>query len=416
MTVGGYFPTLPGITSYSNGIHLRVARMRWWSPSLAEVHMPLSCRSLCIAGLAATLTPCALAQVPAAVDSSPSEITLESWLRSGEPRLVAWGAHDALATHNRNLIPDLLSLASHWRPLSQPNSGSPPHSELSAQQSEERDAMAAVLDALIQMNVPVPADTLRALAPDLGNDVAILLSRMPDEDSGPLSLDFYRSLPEQAYSLRYVSAALLALHPRPEFVADLFANIRVRATIIVVDPGPQGGFGSAGCCGLSSEPPREGWPETGQYSLSTQKSDAASLVVAGIDPIYATRTLSTAYVGDRCGTDIYLGPNQRLRLIAGMLGVAPETIPWQTAPQTTIEYQSLDHFEAALIAFVTEQQRQYRATAGALADRNLLSLADAQQSFPELELTLMDMREENTEPIPRLSNLPARVEWSSSPF
>jgi hypothetical protein len=29
--------------------------------------------------------------------------------------------------------------------------------------------MVAVLDDLIQMNVPVPADTLRALAPDFGN-------------------------------------------------------------------------------------------------------------------------------------------------------------------------------------------------------------------------------------------------------
>jgi hypothetical protein len=99
-----------------------------------------------------------------------------------------------------------------------------------------------------------------------------------------------------------------------------------------------------------------------------------------------------------------------------MLGVAPETIPWQTAPQTTIEYQSLDQFEAALIAFVVEQQQQYRATAAALADHNLLSLNDATQSFPELELALMDMRGENTEPIPRISNLPSRVKWSSSPF
>jgi len=378
--------------------------------------MPLFCRSFYVGCLAATLTPWAPAQTPAAVEALPSEITLEGWLRSGEPRLVAWGAHDALATRNRNLIPDLLSLASRWQPLSQQNSDSPPHSELSAQQSEERDAMAAVLDALIQMNVTVPADALRALAPDLGNDVAILLSRMPYEESRPLSLDFYRAPPQRGYALQYVSAALLALHPLPEFVADLFANIRVRATVIVVDPGPQDGFGSAGCCGGSFEPPREGWPETGQYSLSTQNSDGASLVVAGIDPIYATRTLSTGYVGDRCGAGVYLGPDQRLRLIAGMLGVAPETIPWQTAPQTTIEYQSRDQFEAALIAFVVEQQQHYRATAAALADHNLLSLYDATQSFPELELALMDMRGENTEPIPRTSNLPSRVEWSSSPF
>ena len=112
--------------------------------------MPLFCRSLCVGCLAATLAPWAPAQTPA--EALPSEITLESWLRSGEPRLVAWGAHDALATRNRNLIPDLLSLASRWQPLSQQNSDSPPHSELSARQSEERDAMAH--DPTLELPVP----------------------------------------------------------------------------------------------------------------------------------------------------------------------------------------------------------------------------------------------------------------------
>jgi hypothetical protein len=51
--------------------------------------MPLFCRSLCVGCLAATLAP----WTPA--EALPSEITLESWLRSGEPRLVAWGAHRA---------------------------------------------------------------------------------------------------------------------------------------------------------------------------------------------------------------------------------------------------------------------------------------------------------------------------------
>jgi hypothetical protein len=78
--------------------------------------MPLFRRSLCIAGLAATLASFALAQVPASVDSSPSEITLESWLRSGEPRLVAWGAHDALATRSNQRN------ATRWPRFSMPSS------------------------------------------------------------------------------------------------------------------------------------------------------------------------------------------------------------------------------------------------------------------------------------------------------
>jgi hypothetical protein len=130
---------------------------------------------------------------PAGTDGIPSENTLKNWLLGDDPRLVAWGAHDALLARDRNLIPDLLSLASQWQPLAQPTSESSAPATLSPEQTDERDAMVAVLDAFIQMNVSVPADTLRALAPDFGNAAAILLSRMSPEDAGPLSFDFYRS-------------------------------------------------------------------------------------------------------------------------------------------------------------------------------------------------------------------------------
>ena len=58
--------------------------------------------------------------------------------------------------------------------------------------------MAAVLDALIQMKAAVPADTLRNLASDFPNYVAILLSRLALGESQSLSFD------------------LIALHPRTD--------------------------------------------------------------------------------------------------------------------------------------------------------------------------------------------------------
>jgi hypothetical protein len=53
--------------------------------------------------------------------------------------------------------------------------------------------MAAVVDTLIQMRVLVPAETLRSLAPDFGNVVAVLLSRMPISEAVPVAFDFYRA-------------------------------------------------------------------------------------------------------------------------------------------------------------------------------------------------------------------------------
>jgi hypothetical protein len=279
--------------------------------------------------------------------------------------------------------------------------------------------MASVLDALIQMNVTVPADTLRTLAPDFGNAVAILLARLPDDESKPLSLDFFRSPPEHGFGLQSVSAALLALHPPFGFASDLLSSIRVHAVVyVIINPGPPaGGRGWSSSCGAFSDQPRPNWPVIGWYALSREKSDGAELVVAGIDPIYAARRQSARYRDDVCGdsSSMYLDPNERLRLIAEMLGVPPESMPWQTEVVKTIEFQTPQQFDDALLAFVEEQQEKYGETAYALADRGLATF-DLRDSLPELELELDDMRGQTGDPLVKLLSLPPHVEWASSPW
>jgi hypothetical protein len=379
--------------------------------------MSLFCRLLCVGCLAATLVARASAQTPSGTNSLPSEATLESWLSSEDPRLMAWGAHDVLVARDPSLITHLVILASRWQPLSLQDSDTEYYS--SQKRRDQRDAMAAVLDTLIQMNVALPTDTLRNLAPDFGNDTAIFLSRMPEEESAALSFDFYRSPPDHAVSLQYVSAALLALHPPAGFAADLLSSISVQANVLVVLPGAERlGSGIGGSCAGGDESPRENWPMTGQYRLTKQKSDAASLVVAGIDPVYAIRSESTHYLQESCSVSMgmYLSPEERLRLIAEMLGVPREEIQWNTIAYTTIEFQSLEQFERDLLAFVEVEQAKHRATAAALVNRNLLSLAEAEQSLPELKLEIADQRGKGSLPIPEPPNLPSRVEWSYAPW
>lgn len=375
-------------------------------------------RVLCLGGVAIMLAALSPAQAQPVAAGLPPESTIEAWLLSGDPRLVAWGAHYALIAHDENLIPELLDLAGHWQPLSDRTEDPSSPTKLSPEQTDERDSMAAILDALIQMNAPVSANTMRALAPDFGNVAAVLLSRMPPDQAGSLSLEFYGHLPERSYALRYVSAALLALHPLPGFAADLLANIKVQASILVVAPGQKVGMGvSGGSCYQISETARKDWPVTGQYVLSMQHTDGALLVVAGVDPIYAKRELSTRYLGDSCRASygVTLGPTQRLRLIAEMLGIAPEAIQWQTSPVTNIEFYSLEKFYNAVVALVAEQQAKYRATAVELAAHNLLTSSEAHQILPELVLHLSDERGAGADPIPSPSNLPAHVEWNSTP-
>jgi len=377
----------------------------------------LYCRLLCVGWAVAALACGSHAQKPANSDPIPTENILKTWLSSGDPRLEAWGAHDAVATHDQNLTPYLLSLVSKWQPLVRTCTVSR-CSDLSPEQMDERDAMAAVLDTLIQMNVSVPADDLRNLAPDFGDYVAILLARQPSEESGPLSFDFYRSPAQTSNALQYVSATLLALHPPPGFAANLLSSIKVYAAVLVVNPGAeQPQTGSATSCGAYIVQPREGWPGIGTYGLSRHKGGSNFNVVGGAVPVYATRQELPRYTGSvdcLMSSNVYLSPSDRLQLIAEMLGVSPEAMPWETGTETKIEFKSLIQFDAELLDFVNEQQQKYRETASALADHGLLLPSEVEASLPELNLEIQDMRGVGAKFIPELPNLPPRVDWSYS--
>src|SRR5271163_1252980 len=326
-----------------------------------------------------------------------------------DPRLVAWAAHDAVASGDGSQIQRLLSLASQWPALSGQSTDGANPAELAMQRQDERDAMAAVVDALIQMKVAVPVDTLRGLAADFGNDVAVLLSRMPPEQAGALSFEFYRDQAEQNYGLRYVSAALLALHPVPGFAADLIGKVKVQATVLVVLPGGLGGVGggSSSCGGSFGEFTRSDWPMIGQYSLYEGKDYGDLQLVGGIDPVYARPFESSHYRGSFSA--VSLGPNQRVRLIAEMLEISAEDIPWKTMVDRTIEFESPGQFEGALTDFVNEQQEMHRATVAALEARKLLTVSEAERSLPQLEVILNDGRGEDAEPLPDRLELPFGV-------
>jgi hypothetical protein len=379
--------------------------------------MSLVWRLLIFGFVAGVLAKVGGAQTPAAAaagDASGS--ALSGSLLGRDPRLVAWAAHDAVESGDGSQVPRLLALASQWRALSGRGDEGASAAGLSAEQMDERDAMAAVVDALIQMKTAVPADTLRALAPDFGSDVAVLLSRMPAEQAGALIFEFYRQSAEHEYGLQYVSAALLALHPVPGFAADLIANTKVRATVLVVLPGTVGGAGggSSLCGGDGSQSPRSDWPMIGQYALSAKRGDGDVQLVGGIDPVYARRFEAEHYRGP--SSDVRLGPEERVRLIAEMLEISPDDIPWKTSVDTTIEFQSLGQFEEALADFIDQQREMHRATVAALEALKLLTAAEADESLPELEVSLNDLRGEDAEPLSNAIKLSSRVKLVAQSF
>jgi hypothetical protein len=355
--------------------------------------------------------------------SSPSNASeAEDWLLRGDPRSVAWGAHYAVATKDQAIVPTLLSLADRWQGVAGLSSDNDPPLRLATDQLDQRDAMAAVLDALIQTHALVPVSTLRNLAADFPNYVAILLARLPLEESQALSLELYHAEPKASgeRNLQYVSAALLAQTPPPGFAANLFSGIHNRATIFVTKPGSAAGppalrGGSAGCFG--PQEPRKEWPNFGVYVLSAGKVEESFVIIPGTHPVYAGRSETTHYCGGQCQDYqfLVLGPEERRSLLAQMLNVEADDICWDTESKATLEFRSEPQFYRDLEQFVAAQQRKYRVTAAALAAKNLLSVAELEESLPQLDLHFEDQRGTDYAPIAAPPRLPPHVTWPDNP-
>lgn len=198
-----------------------------------------------------------------------------------------------------------------------------------------------------------------------------------------------------------MSAALLAQAPPPGFAADLFSGIHIRATIFVTAPGTGGfGIGRAGdCASFTDESPRKGWSNFGVYTFSKHKSGGSFLVVSGVDPIYATRSESTHHRGDSCGNMVYLGEEERRRLLAEVLNIRPQSIGWNTEVHMAIEFKSEEQFYNDLQKLIAAQQEKYRVTATALFASNLITAAEQPESVPQLDLYLEDQRGPDYSPI-----------------
>lgn len=103
-------------------------------------------RTIALVILAAYIASRAHAQDPSTFNTPPTLTQIDSWLRSEDPRIVAWGAVYAQQSNDPGLASQLTYLASNWQPITrEKNSGHP----VTEPDFLRREAMAAVLDTLI---------------------------------------------------------------------------------------------------------------------------------------------------------------------------------------------------------------------------------------------------------------------------
>jgi hypothetical protein len=262
-----------------------------------KVSIPLLCMVLCWGRVCFAQDP----QDPAPLTEPSSTSQITDLLSSGEPRLVAWGAHYALAAKAQGAVSQLVDLADRWQPTAADANSEGPDA-VPRDQTDEHDALTAVLDAIIQLHAAISPSTLQNLAGDFPNQVAILLSRLPLDQSQSLSQEFYRSDPNTlgAHNLQYVSAALLVKAPPAGFAADLFSGIHNRATIKITKPGysEDGTYGTGSGVGCAIGDSHRDWPEFGIYQLSAGKIEGGLVLIDGPVPIYALRSQTRLGTGD----------------------------------------------------------------------------------------------------------------------
>lgn len=357
------------------------------------------------------------AQQAAVAEKVPAESEIEGLIQSAEPREMAWGAHYAYLRESPKLDEELLAAAERWQPLVNSSGEETGRTAITPEQMDKRDGMAAVLDALIRLHVTVQAEILRGLAADFPNEVAVLLSRLSEDEFRDVAMEYFRKPPKDAYGLQYVSAALLAKSPPERFAGELLASVTVKADVFIQRPGePSIGIGrSSGCCGggIGSNE-RKDWPAFGSYHLTKAKSPRTFLLLSAPDPIYGVRSESTHYAHFVCG-DLSLTDEDRRRMLAYMLKVHIEDMGWEGSFSRTIFYRSPQQVNFELQSLIDEEQEKYRVTARQLVQEGLMTESEVEGSLPMLILNRHDLvKEESAEAEPL--SLSARVSLQTAMY
>ena len=360
---------------------------------------------LCLVLCFAAASTAAHGQTLGGTTQVPSRDTMSLWIQGTDQRELAWAAVLALKDDARYFLPAFLSLAERWEPLPHRNvldREDKPTPVLTREQRERRDAMAAVLDTIIQWRGELPPASIRNLADDFPAAAFTMLARMEPSEAEPVLLELYRETAPSSWYTQRAAASLLAAHPPSDFPASLLKNTTVVASIFVSLP-DDGSFGrgsSGGSCGAYGPPAeKKSWPAIGRYSMSESRKGsktAAFLTIPGLKPIDIVRSVTPTLEGDpsACGGLTPLNSPIRLTLIAQMLGETPEQLPFSYSDQTNLKIVNEPDYERQVGDFVDRKERAFAALKTELAAKQLLTTKELEDTdvLPSLVLSISDVR------------------------
>ena len=350
--------------------------------------------------------------------AKPSAAQILFLLNSQDPRIEAWGATYARGSADDKVEEKLEALAEDW-----------PGSDATDLGQQRRDAMFAVLDAVLVHRGKLPADVLSALDPDFPVQAAMLAARLPTDINVALLQSWFESGTQSDTPTleARVAGMLLAKDPPGGFAAQLLIASEADVTLQVTAPQPgQNAWSpdssySFGCSHEKGENARAGWPAIFTYSTTSGGEEAAVIVEVAGERMYAERHGLSAG-SDSCGRK---QTTARLRhlLLAAMLGMRDREMArryWPMQTRRVLGAITTAQYAEYVPEFVTSEENQFNACVQALHAKGFLTDEEAGTVRPKLRILIDDRRGTDADPLPELTFGDARttlavVQVSASP-
>jgi len=252
---------------------------------------------------------------------------------------------------------------------------------------EEYSYVQALLDALIELGGPVPADVVMPFRSQWRAEVLILLARGEGNEDPLLAMR-----DEELSDTEWVAVNNLLLGMRSQTLfRKTLEELRITHRFVVIDDATAGfgpGFGSGGSVGPGDHriiP--EGFPPTPRYQLQTYPADGDVLLAKGPHNVYFRRIVpvrrsfywnATSRVTDR--------QRYRLEYAAEIGPSSAEGASLMFSPWTTLRWHSPEHFSSEVDRHLAVQAEQIRGFLAAAVQRGFVELRGLRlQIIPEIE-------------------------------
>lgn len=326
-------------------------------------------------------------------------VPIEPLLRNSDPRLVALGAWEAFKRQDDTFAPLLVQMVEQWDPEQR-------------HVLDDKDrylAMMVILDVLIQRNQVVSPAAVTAIAYAFPDQALILISRLPFEDAEPILLSWYHAgahpprsqvseNPRNQQMLARVAAMILVTSRPSDIAASLLADTQEQLAVSV----PSAGAAGVDRCLVECNPkppcspetstsgePLLGWPPIFPYAVEENAPFPAELLIAaGGDRI----TYGRGSAGG-CYFPAPLNAANRHRLLAEMLQVSDESLPWTTQMNLTLPWVNDREFQRRLTDEIHFDETRLRATVSALFQKGFLTKSQMEATRPRLTVLVFDDRQ-----------------------